>query len=204
MSQNLLIALSMRLAAEGAIESGGLPDQECPASLRWLSIAENDPTADADALVGQDVIVLAFPLYVEGIPSQLLRYMEGLGRLSNKKLYCLVNSGFMEPDHMDIAMEMVRLWCAEAGMVFMGGCAFGGGGIGPNLKIGKGAGRSYGKALNQLAQNIAAGHSGEIIKTRINMPRKLYMFGAHRGWKSAAKKRGLKPKDLYGCPRLEA
>lgn len=229
MSQNLLTALSMRLVTEGAIEptalpaedsasaaclpgagkdpaadDGALSDQAYPASAPWLSVAGNDPSADAGVLASRDVIILAFPLYVDGIPSQLLRYMEGLGRLQGKKLYCLINCGFMEPEHMDIAMEMIRLWCAETGMAFMGGCAFGGGGIGPNLKIGKGPGHNYGKALDQLAKNIAAERFGEIIKTRINMPKKLYIFGAHRGWKSAAKKRGLRPKELYGAPRPDA
>ena len=63
-----------------------------------------------------ECIVLAFPLYVDGIPSRLLSLIEYMDKknykLYGKNIYAIVNCGFLEPKHNDIAIDMLKNWVA--------------------------------------------------------------------------------------------
>jgi hypothetical protein len=69
-----------------------------------------------------NVLVFAFPLYVDGIPSHLLNCLRKLekffGGLDKKDImvYSLGNCGFYEGDQNKLAIEMMENWCAKAGL----------------------------------------------------------------------------------------
>jgi hypothetical protein len=193
-SANILTALEERLAGNEVVRLrasiGSVPDA-------------------ASHLLSCDALVIAFPLYVDSIPSHVIRFLEGLeqvcasapvARIREVKLYAMINCGFMEPEHAAIAVDMVKFWCAKVGFTFGRAAAFGGGGMGLSVKIGYGPGKNYGLALDDLAGDIKAGRGGETIRTKMNFPRFLYIKAAHHGWRKAARKRGLKAGELYRRP----
>ena len=47
-----------------------------------------------------------------------------------------------------------------------------------------------------LADQLVKGQGGEDIFVSIGMPRRMYKMAAEMGWKSMAKKNGLKKEDL--------
>jgi hypothetical protein len=53
-----------------------------------------------------------------------------------------------------------------------------------------------------MAEDIinSAADPVEDISVTMNLPRRLYYFMGNRGWFSAARKNGLKKKDLYRKP----
>lgn len=110
------------------------------------------------AMDGCSDVLLAFPLYTDGLPSGL---MELLGQLLEAELangirvHAVINCGFKEPSQCDAALEMVRLFCKRAG------CKYGAG-----LKIGCGEAfpgtplmRMAEHRLRRFAREIARGRS---------------------------------------------
>lgn len=75
-------------------------------------------------------LLLVFPLYADGIPVTLLSFLTTLEAHPPQHkpvVSVLINCGFLEPEQNDVAVEMIRLFCAENGYPF-----------GSVLKIGSG------------------------------------------------------------------
>lgn len=165
-----------------------------------LSIKEMEQLAE------YNVLIFAFPLYVDGIPSHLLNCLIQLEMIfANIKekdviVYSLVNCGFYEGHQNKLAIEMMENWCTKAGIKWGQGIGIGAGGMIPGLKsvaIGHGPKKSLEKALKELADNILKGTSEENIFITVNFPRVLYKLAAEMGWRQSIKANGLKRKDLF-------
>ena len=152
-----------------------------------------------------NVMVLAFPLYVDGIPAHLiscLYEMETFFNISpnpNIKVYALVNSGFYEGKQNSLALEMVENWCGKCGISFGQGIGIGAGGMLPglsNLADGKGPKKNLCIALKDLSNKISSSSSAENIFISPNFPRFAYKFFAEVGWRQQIKSNGLKRADL--------
>lgn len=152
-----------------------------------------------------DALVFAFPLYVDGIPSHLLRclmdleeYFKSVGN-SNIIVYALVNSGFYEGEQNKIAIEMMENWCEKAGLIWGQGIGVGAGMMMHsviNVPTGQGPKKDFGNALRILGENISKGNSGGNLCITANFPKFLYRISGNFGWIQSAKKNGLKKKDL--------
>lgn len=151
-------------------------------------------------------IVLAFPLYVDGIPSQLLNCLYQMETYfkSNPnpdiKVYTLINCGFYEGSQASLALEMVRNWCQKAGIRWGQGIGIGGGGMLSSVSGtlgGQGPNKDLGIALNSLTKNISASSSDDNIFTSPNIPRFVYKVGGDFGWNQQIKSNGLTKRDLF-------
>lgn len=147
-------------------------------------------------------MVIAFPLYVDGIPSNLLAWMKqmepAMASLSEKPmLYCILNAGFFEPLQNRHAVEIMKNWCSACGMSFGGAVACGAGGMINAAPVGKGPNTNLGKAFEALAGHIKNGQAFETLYVKPNFPRFLYITFAHVGWKAQGKSNGISPKALY-------
>jgi hypothetical protein len=153
-----------------------------------------------------NVIVMAFPLYVDGVPAHLLSClyeMEKFFKTSpnpNIKVYALVNSGFYEGKQNSLALEMVENWCEKCGISFGQGIGIGGGGMFPsmtNVPDGKGPKKKSYEALKILSNNISTNSSAENIFISPSFPRFAYKLSAEVGWRQKIKSNGLSRKDLF-------
>lgn len=150
-----------------------------------------------------DALVLAFPLYVDSIPSHLLTVMERMERTrcirESTPVYVIVNCGFYEGEQCDLALEMAKHWCQRCGAKWGGGLGFGGGGgleMMDLAPMGYGPKKDLGAELKNMAKSIADGTDWDYRFASVNFPAFMYKLGAQCGWRSAAKSNGLKPKDL--------
>ena len=156
-----------------------------------------------EILAGAKVIVLGVPLYVDGIPSALLRIMEKLeksGRADSKHIYVISNMGFYESVQLKHLMSMVRTWCEKCGYTYGGGVAIGAGEMIGSVIVStdKGPAKNAANALNRLSAAInELKDIDDIYADAYRFPRALYMFIAGSGWPGAAKRNGIKRKDLY-------
>ena len=148
----------------------------------------------------------AFPLYVDGVPSHLLRCLLKLEESFNKikekdiKVYALVNCGFYEGKQNKLAIEIIENWCEKCGLKWGQGLGIGAGPLLHSVKSGPaehGPKKNLGKALNIISNNILNKISDNNLFITANFPRFAYKFAAEMGWKKSIKANKLRVKDLY-------
>ena len=158
------------------------------------------PDELADMLLSAGTVVLGMPLYVDGIPSQVLRIMEKLAERpgSRKKIYAVANMGFYESRQIRNLLSMVKDWCDQCGYEYCGGLAIGAGEMMGRIMAPKGPARNVMRGMDQLAAAVSSSAKTEDIYADAHwFPRFLYILAAHMGWSQAAKMNGLKKKDLF-------
>ena len=77
-------------------------------------------------------VVFCLPLYVDGIPSHVLRFMEEMEAFCKSKdlhfaVYCVANNGFIEGKQNEPLMRSFEHFCSRAGLTWGGGVGIGGG-----------------------------------------------------------------------------
>jgi NAD(P)H-dependent FMN reductase len=121
-------ALGARLQARG---------WEC--STERVVPALRDETRMAGLLAAADeadLVVLAFPVYVDSLPAPVLALLEAWAERGPAvmrgdrlpRLAVLAQCGFPEASHCDVAIEVCRLFAARCGLDWSGALAFGMGG----------------------------------------------------------------------------
>jgi len=161
-----------------------------------------------EAVGGCQALVFAFPLYVDGIPSHLLRLLDEIqhditGSSPGAMVYAIVHNGFYEGKQNITALEMMRNFCDRSGLAWGQGLGVGAGGMAGAAPVGHGPMKNLGLALDKLASNILGGKTGPDHIFEPNFPRFLYKATAHMGWRMQAKKNGLKPRQLCDKPFLQ-
>lgn len=127
-----------------------------------------------------DAFAFAFPLYVEGIPSQLLSCLNEIetAGIKNKniRVYCMANCGFYEGEQNAVAVEILKNWFIKAGLQW--GMAVGLGGGEAMSQMGenkpKGMIKSLLIALEKMKESIVTDKESENIYVTIDFPRWLY------------------------------
>ena len=82
-------------------------------------------------LENADTVVFALPLYVDGVPSHVLRFMEVLEQFCREKdlhfgVYCIANNGFIEGRQNEPLMQVFENFCTHSGLKWGGGTGIGG------------------------------------------------------------------------------
>lgn len=158
------------------------------------------------AVCACNALVFAFPLYVDGIPSHLLRFLEELqaylnsGEPKDITVYAVVNCGFCEGRQNRLAIELMKNWCRRAGLSWGQGLATGAGemlGGMQEVPLGHGPKKNLGKALGALAENTLKCQGGESIFSSPNLPQFAFVLLAHAAWRRQARRNGLTKKDLF-------
>lgn len=152
-----------------------------------------------------DCLVFAFPLYVDGLPSQLLsclKQLEGYFSTHPKKkigVYCLVNCGFYEGIQTAVALDIMKNWCYKAGLSWGQGVGIGSGGMIlsiENIPVEHRLKKNFSRALDTISGSISSLSGAENVFIDLNFPRFLYKLAGDMGWRWQIKKNGLKVRDL--------
>ncbi|MBR6186426.1 MAG: hypothetical protein IKQ41_09220 [Clostridia bacterium] len=85
-----------------------------------------------DQIRDAQAVVFGVPLYVDGIPSHVLRFlmeMEAFCRQNglHPRIYCVANNGFIEGKQNEPLMQSFEHFCTRAGLAWGGGVGIGGG-----------------------------------------------------------------------------
>ena len=92
--------------------------------------------ADHEAILKElddaQAVVFALPLYVDGVPSHVLRFLEKMEAYCKEKglrlnVCCIANNGFIEGKQNEPLMQTFENFCARAGLAWGGGVGIGGG-----------------------------------------------------------------------------
>ena len=77
-------------------------------------------------------VVFGLPLYVDGVPSHVLRFLEEMEVFCREnglkfRVYCVANNGFIEGKQNEPLMQVFENFCVRAGLAWGGGVGIGGG-----------------------------------------------------------------------------
>jgi hypothetical protein len=77
-------------------------------------------------------VVFCLPLYVDGVPSHVLRFLEEMEPFCRENglkinVYCVANNGFIEGKQNEPLMQVFEHFCTRAGLLWGGGVGIGGG-----------------------------------------------------------------------------
>jgi NAD(P)H-dependent FMN reductase len=164
------------------------------------------------AVEAADILLVAFPLYVDELPAPLIRAAELIAAVraltrpeKDQRLAVIVQCGFPEAHQNRPAVAIMRRFAKEAGFVWAGGLAMGQGGAVDGRPLDKAGGmlRHVTKALELAADALAGGGAipdeAANLMDRPVMPKWMYKVMANFGWRQQAAKHGTKGR-LYARP----
>ena len=152
-----------------------------------------------EALAAADLAVVATPLYVDGLPYPLVRTLELLRDHpieTRPPLVGIVNCGFPEAKHCDLALRMIERFAIEADYPYRGGLALGGGEALHGKPVEKAGGMAHNikDALLLAAKALLEGQAipGEAIErmARPLLPPALFRLMGGLGWVRSAHAHG--------------
>jgi len=179
------------------------------------SIKSDKTTAELlSATDRTDLLVIAFPLYVDSLPYEVIEALEIIAQHRRsqdsrkiQQLMVIVNCGFPESQHNKTALAICRQFTKEAGFVWAGGLSLGGGAVigGKELDKIQGMTRNVIKSLDLTAAALSESkpvpdEAIELMAKPI-IPIRAYTLMGGLGWKQQAKKYGA-DKKLRDRPYL--
>lgn len=154
-----------------------------------------------------DLIILAFPLYVDSLPAPVIKAMELIknekDRIKSSKSQTFVaisNCGFPESSQITIALEICQIFAKETGFMWKGGIALGGGEAVHGIPLNERGGmvRNVKKGLDLVSEALIDGkdipqQAIDLISKKL-IPISLYKTMGNIGWRIRAKKYGARKK----------
>ena len=149
-------------------------------------------------------IVLCVPLYVDGLPSQVIKLMERMenSRTGSKRIYLLANMGLYESKQLDNLFGAVRQWCKKMGYEYCGGLGVSAGELMGTLMevipFSRGTTKKASKGMDMLVRAIDSAEAmKDIYAEPFAFPRRLYIWIANTNWNRTSRKNGIRPKDMF-------
>ena len=169
----------------------------------------NDWMKDLPGLVKKledaPAIVFCIPLYVDGLPSQVIRLMETFQkeyRGSRKKIYVLANMGLYESSQLVNLFSAVTQWSRKMDFEYCGGLGLSAGelmgGLMEMIPFGKGPIKKAAEGMDLLARAInSESKTYDIYAEPKGFPKWLFIQIANTSWDRTARKNGIDPKEMY-------
>ncbi len=188
--------------------------------------SEENTSRMLDAVNAANLVVVAFPLYVDQLPAPLVKAAELIAEWRRRsdgrtvdtresqspdpaphtqKLMAIVNCGFPEVDQIQPAVDIMRKFAAETGFHWAGALALSMGGAVSGMPLEKAGGRvrNVVKALDLAAASLIAGGGvppeAASLMAKPFIPKWLYCAFANIGWRQQARKHGVR-KQMYSRP----
>jgi NAD(P)H-dependent FMN reductase len=157
------------------------------------------------AAAAADVLVFAFPLYVDHLPAPVIKILDRIAAqrresqaASKPRLTAIVQCGFPEARQNQPALDIMHRFADLSGFEWAGGLAMGMGGAAgrPLPENPAGVLRNVIKSLDQAAAALAEGRAipetTVTLMSRALMPKRLYFTIANLQWKMTARKTARK------------
>ena len=171
---------------------------------KYYSISVRLDDKIKNEIYNSDVLIFLFPLYVDGIPSNLLKLLVEFEKKKvikyGTKIYCIVNNGFYEGKQNQLAILQIKNWCEKVKARWGQGIGVGAGELLPHLKkypLGQGPLKNLGKVLDKFSANILTLKSDEDIYINPNWLRSLYFLQGSISWILKGRKNNLRVRELF-------
>ena len=171
---------------------------------KYYSISFRLNNENKNEIYNSDVLIFLFPLYVDGIPSNLLKLFVEFEKEKvvnpATRVYCIVNNGFYEGKQNRLAILQIKNWCEKVNARWGQGIGVGAGELLPYLKkypLGQGPLKNLGKVLDEFSANIITLKSDEDIYINPNWLKSLYFFQGTISWILKGRKNNLRVRELF-------
>ena len=171
---------------------------------KYYSISFRLNDENKNEIYNSDVLIFLFPLYVDGIPSNLLKLLVEFEKekviKSGTKIYCIANNGFYESKQNRLAILQIKNWCEKVKADWGQGIGVGAGELLPYLKkypLGQGPLKNLGKVLDEFSANIITLKSDKDIYINPNWLKSLYFFQGSISWILKGRKNNLRVRELF-------
>lgn len=184
------------------LERRGLASESVMANRALRSIETAKELVDSARKA--DVLAIITPLYVDCLPSHLLRVLELLHRDrqqspggASQRLMGIINCGFPEGLQTATALRILKKFATESGFAWAGGLGIGAGAMaeGRSLESLGGMASHLTQALDLSAEALAAGRlipdEAAALAGKSVSPGWLYTLGGNLGWVLRARKNGV-------------
>jgi len=154
------------------------------------------------AVEAADLLVLAFPLYVDSLPAPVIEILELIAehrkdRATRRQSFsAIANCGFPEAGNNATALAICELFARQAGFEWAGSLAMGGGQLIDGVSLEEGGGKTLHirKGLELAAGALAQGHAipgaaQDLLRKPVVPPWVYKLMGRWR-WRERAKKYG--------------
>lgn len=205
-------SLARALAAD--LERAGIATRLIYA-IRFVKDGRLAESALAELAAGE-LLVVAAPLYVDGLPALVSRALERLAEHLRqqpqplRQVVGLLNCGFPEATHNRSALRILRAFAHASGLTWAGGLAMGAGELIHGLPLNRVRlrARTQIRALRRAASDLAAGHgiSPEASRdmARPLLPAFLFRWLAPLKWLRMGRAHGIGWRQLHARPLAEA
>lgn len=153
-----------------------------------------------DNIYKSDVIVFAFPLYVDSPPSLMLSFLDYIVdkkiKLKDKIIYVIINSGFREGKQNITALNVMKRWCDKVESTYGCSILIGAGEIVGKEKY-KSISRKALKNINKFSNIVKSkDKKTDIITTMDLLNNNIYCYLANLSWNKKGKINKLSKADL--------
>lgn len=170
---------------------------------------------DFKLIKDSDMIVIAFPLYVDTLPSAVIEYLEEFDdwinlrgyKVDKIKLYGVVNCGFYEGEQTKIAIKILKNYCSSLGLKWAGGVGIGAGEFfsgSPNIPWQAKIKENARLALDSIKDSIL---KEECMKKEVFVTAKLnkrvFLIAGSYGWIYQGVKNGVSIRSLWNKPHIK-
>ena len=171
---------------------------------KYYSISVRLDDKIKNQIYNSDVLIFLFPLYVDGIPSNLLKLLVEFEKEKvvnpATRVYCVVNNGFYEGKQNRLAILQIKNWCEKVKARWGQGIGVGAGELLPYLKkckLEQGPLKNLGKALEKFSINILTLKNDKDIYINPNWLRSLYFLQGSISWILKGRKNNLRVRELF-------
>ncbi|MBK1809812.1 hypothetical protein JHL18_04045 [Clostridium sp. YIM B02505] len=158
-----------------------------------------------------DAIVIAFPLYVDTLPSSVIEFLEALhpfAKNSTKetKIYAIVNCGFFEGIQTKNAIALIENFCLKTGLIWRFGVGIGAGEFMKSTKdiipLNSDIKREVYNAFIGISKDILSNkhEAKENFFISPNFPKSEFISEADNSWIEFAKTFSVSKEQLYSTP----
>jgi hypothetical protein len=206
----LLVVGSAKPAGESSSESLGgylarrLQEHGIATTTMHVARALRTEARTAELLAAVDaagIVILAFPLYVDGLPYLVTRALERIASHRQAQpaphpalFLAIANCGFPEAQHNEMALAMCEQFVHAGGFIWAGGLGMGSGGVisGQPLAQRNGMAHNVIAALDLAAEALSAGKpapaEAAALMARPMMPAGVYTMMGNVGWLMQARR----------------
>jgi Flavodoxin-like fold len=191
------------MLAEGIRKRGAAVSEE----MVHEGLRSEDGTARLlDSVDAADLVIFAFPLYIDSLPAPFTRLLElvaehrtPIASPGTPRLAAIVQCGFPEAHQCDTAVGICRLFAERTGMRWSGALAMGmGGSVGGDLGKLPGGGKNILDAIGMASESLANGgaipNAATTLFAKPLMPRWMYTLVGNWGWRMQLRKnKGRRP-----------